>query len=171
VVEKASWKFIKQPPEKFKLDPSIPFLLDACVQLSLTEPAFNWGAAVLELNGKAIAYSMFLAYNGYAYIYKTSFDNRYRKYGLGTYVNHTVVRELMSKPEVILIDFLSDLPFSHKWASEVVPVKRVIISQNRLGLLYLARVFLLAGIRRPRESFDQARNMYRLARQSRPTIN
>jgi hypothetical protein len=119
--------------------------------------------AFLELNGTAIAHSIFLEYNGHAYLYKTSFDDRYRKLGPGIYTINAVLRELMSRPEVKVIDFVTDLPFEHQWASEVVPANRVIISRNHLGLLYLARVFLLAGIRRPRQSFDQALNLYRRA--------
>jgi hypothetical protein len=171
VVEKASWKYLSQPPEKFQLDPNILFLLNGCEQLSLTVPAFNWGVAFLELNGTAIAHVIFPEYDGHAYSYRSSFDDRYRKYSPGIYIHHAVVRELMSRPEVKVIDFVTDLQFSHKWASEVVPANRVIISRNHLGLLYLARVFLLAGIRRPRQSFDQALNLYRRARPSRPTIN
>jgi hypothetical protein len=162
-VEKASWKNLNQPPEKFELNPHILVLLNGCIQTSLTVPAFNWGVAILELNGTAIAHSMFLEYNGYAYIYRTSFDDRYRRLGPGIYTINAVVRELMSKTEVKVIDFVTDLPFEHQWASEVVPVNRVIISRNHLGLLYLIRVFLLAGIHEPRVSFDQALNLYRRA--------
>jgi hypothetical protein len=163
MVQKASRRFRNLPSEKFEFDHdifSIRTLLNGCVQTSLTVPAFNWGAAILELNGTAIAHSMFLEYNGYAYIYKTSFSERYKKHGPGIYLNHIVVRELMSKTEAKVIDWLCDFQFTHKWASEVVPFNRVIISRNHLGLLYLARVFLLGGIHRPRLSFDLARKLY-----------
>jgi hypothetical protein len=60
------------------------------------------------------------------------------------------VRELMSKPEVKVIDFITDLQFSHKWASEIVPVNWIIISRNDLGqLYYLIMVILQLNIRNP----------------------
>jgi CelD/BcsL family acetyltransferase involved in cellulose biosynthesis len=132
-VERASWK-----RKQSEVDPFIPFVLNGCVQTSLIEPSFNWGVALLELNGKAIAYSMFLEYNGHAYICKTSFDNSYRTYGPGICINHAVVRELFNRTNVKVIDFLTDLPFLHRWASEVVPVNNFIMSQKGIApLLYL----------------------------------
>jgi hypothetical protein len=148
-VEMASWKSINQPPEKAKIDPQILYIFNGCIQIASTVPTFNWGVAVLELNGTAIAHSMFLDYNGYAYLCKTSFNNSYRKYGPGIYINYAVVRELMSKTEIKMIDFMSDFPFSHKWTSDIVPVNRFGISRNALGQLYLIMALLHTHINNP----------------------
>jgi hypothetical protein len=145
-VETASWKSTDQPSEKLKIDPSILLFLNGFVQTSLAVPKFNWGVAFLELNGIPIAHSMFLEYNGEAYICKTSFNDRYRKQGPGIYINHLVVRKLMSKNEVKVIDFITDVPFSHKWASEVVPINRFIMLRKGMGLLYLIRDVLPTSI-------------------------
>ena len=148
------------PLRKFKVDPSILFVLNGCVQTSLTVPKFNYGVALLELNGKAIAHSMFLEYNGHAYICKTSFNNRYKKYGPGIYINYAVVRELISKTDVKVIDFITDLPFSHKWASEVVPVNKFIMARKGTGIgsLYLLSRVLPTSIPKTHtfvRSFDE----------------
>lgn len=158
VVERTSWKSSNQPLEKFKVDPSILLVLNGCVQTSLTVPSFNWGAAILELNGVAIAHSIFLDYKGHAYICKTSFDNRYKKYGPGIYINYVVVRELMNKAGVEVIDFMNDLPFLHKWTSNIVSVNRFIMSRKGLGLLYLLERILptnIAKVHKLGKSFDK----------------
>jgi len=122
-VENASWKESYRSRIGLKADPVLSFLFYGCLQTSLTVSEFEWGIALLELNEKPIAYSLFVNHRGHAYVCKTSFDDRYRRQGAGIYINHMVVHELLSR-NVSVIDFMTDLPFSHKWASEVTQVKR-----------------------------------------------
>lgn len=145
-IEKSSWKALQQKSKKFEVDASIIFVLNGCVQTALTVPLFNWGVAVLELNETPIAHSMFLEFNGHAYICKTSFNDNYRKLGPGIYINYAVVRELMRRNNIKLIDFMTNLPFSHKWASNVVPINRIIISKKGIGPLYLIRRVILERV-------------------------
>lgn len=142
-VERASWKSTHEALTDFKVDPYFPFFINGCFKTSLIEPNFNWGVALLELNGKAIAYSMFTEYKGYAYISKTSFDGHYSKHSPGIYINHAVVRELINRTNVKVIDFITDLPFLHKWASEVVPANRFIISQKGIAPLRVGRAIIV----------------------------
>ena len=134
-VEETSWKKPYLSARGFKVDPTIRFIFDGCIRTSLMQSKFNWGVALLQLNRKPIAYSLFLEHNGHAYICKTSFDNRYRQHGPGIYVNYEVVHQLMSRTNIRIIDFMSDLPFSHKWASEIVPVNHIILSQGMAPIL------------------------------------
>jgi hypothetical protein len=134
-VEEASWKKPYNSARGIKVDSSIRFIFDGCVRTSLMQSKFNWGVALLQLNRKPIAYSLFLEHNGHAYICKTSFDDRYRKHGPGIYVNYAVVRQLMNRNNIRIIDFMSDLPFSHKWASEIVPVNRISLYQGTAPIL------------------------------------
>jgi len=144
-VESASWKKPHLLYAGFKEDPTLSFIFNGCLQTSLADSSFDWGVGLLELEGKTIAYCLFLTHNGHAYVCKTSFDNRYRKYSPGIYVNHAVVRELMNRANVKVIDFMTDLPFSHKWASEVVPVVRFRMSRRSVAPLLLRRI-LAAGV-------------------------
>ncbi len=129
-VESASWKKSYRSRIGLKVDPVLSFIYHGCMQTSLTVSDFDWGVAFLELNEKPIAYSLFLKHKGHAYICKTSFDDRFRKQGAGVYVNHVVVRELMSRSNVDIIDFMTDLPFSHKWASKTIQVNRLRLWQR-----------------------------------------
>jgi hypothetical protein len=129
-VEEASWKKPYLSRVGFKVDPSIRFIFDGCIRTSLMQSNFNWGVALLQLNKKPLAYSLFLEHNGHAYICKTSFDERYRKHGPGIYINYVVVRELMNRANIDVIDFMTNLPFEHKWASETIQVNRLRLWQK-----------------------------------------
>lgn len=129
-VEETSWKKPLFMQKRIEADPSIKFILDGCVRASLLDSKFDWGVAVLNLNRRPIAYSLFVELNGHAYVCKTSFNQRYRRQGPGIYVNYSVIRELLNKSNIRIIDFMTNLTFSHKWASQVVPVNRIVITQG-----------------------------------------
>ncbi len=131
-VERMSWKEAYRLRIGLSVDPVLSCILDGCIETASKVKEFNWEVAVLELNREPIAYNLLVNYQGIVYCCKTSFDNCYRKQGAGIYINHVVVQELKKRPDVQVIDFLTNLPFSHKWASEVVPTYRVRLWQNGL---------------------------------------
>ncbi|MDD1776173.1 MAG: GNAT family N-acetyltransferase [Candidatus Methanomethylicus sp.] len=153
LVEKSSWKYVGQPPERFELDPSILHVLDGCAEVSQRFPSFDWGAAILEHRGKPIAHSLFLEHGGHAYICKTSFSDSHRRHSPGFYINYAVVRELWHRPGVKVIDFMGDLPYARRFASEVVPVNKIVLSRNNLGLFFMATNFLHEVITHPTPKF------------------
>ena len=134
-VEETSWKKPYLARSGFKVDPTIQFILDGCTRTSLMQSEFDWGVALLRLDKKPIAYSLFLEHKGHAYICKTSFNKQYRQQGPGIYVNYSVVRQLMNRTNIRIIDFMTDIAFSHKWASEIVPVDHIVLSQGIAPIL------------------------------------
>lgn len=136
-VEETSWKKPVFMQKGMSVDPSIQFILDGCARTSPMGSKFDWGVAVLNLNRTPIAYSLFVEHSGHAYVCKTSYNQRYRQQGPGIYVNYSVVRELLNRSNIRIIDFMTNLTFSHKWASQVVPVNRLVITQGGITPILL----------------------------------
>ncbi len=136
-VEEVSWKQNWRLNNSISEDESLTKLSWEGSNLALkTCSEFKRNTWFLELNGRAIAYSLFYLYKGIAYITKTSYDNRYRKLYPGIYVNNAVVKYLLTLDNVEKIDFLTDLPFHHTWKPHRKWRIRFLITKNSLPYLY-----------------------------------
>jgi len=129
-VEKMSWKETWRTQMGVKIDPDLPMIWKAAQYTARTEPDFKWSAWFLELNGKTLAYCLFFQHKEVAFDVKTSYDERYKKFYPGVYVNNVAIRELFNRREVRNIDFLIDLPFHRIWTSKCLPRVRVMMSRK-----------------------------------------
>ena len=80
-----------------------------------TCPDFKRSVWFLELNGQAIAYSLVIQYKGTAYMAKTSYNNQYRHFYPGIYINNVAIRDLFNSGRISMIDFMTNLPFMKTW--------------------------------------------------------
>jgi len=133
-IEESSWKQGYRNQRGLENDESLLRLWKGAFSSSL-EKGFNWQVAFLELNGKKIAYSFWVEYKDAAFICKTSFDQRYRQYYPGIYVNNVAVRTLFDTQLTKQIDFMTDLPFHERWTAESRPRFRLTISKSPVPIM------------------------------------
>ena len=129
-IERKSWKYTHWKKMGRVTDPTLAFFWNGSMQTALKESEFDWKVAILELDGRGVAYSFFMKYKQSAYTCKTSFDERYRKMYPGIYVKHAVIRELFGRSDIREIDFVSDLPFHRKWTDPPTPAIRFQMSKK-----------------------------------------
>jgi hypothetical protein len=99
-------------------------------------PGFKRIVWFLELNEKAIAYSLVLQYKKTAYIVKTSYSDKYRKLYPSIYTMNEGIKNLFDSGKIDLIDFLTNLPFMKRWTLDYKERINVSLWKNTLiGLL------------------------------------
>jgi len=64
-----------------------------------------------------VAYVLFLYDRQIAYAVKTSFDQRYARFGPGIYLMNVAIRAILEEEKAAKIDFISDVPFTSTWTS------------------------------------------------------
>lgn len=133
-IEKESWKQTYRLQRGIEKDDGLIELFTAATGTQLTTTGFQWEVAFLEVNGKKIAYSFWFEYKDTAFICKTSFDDRYKKYYPGMYINNAVIREVFKNPAIKQIDLMTDLPFHDRWAPKKVPRTRILISKSPIPI-------------------------------------
>jgi len=132
-IEKLSWKEQWSAKKHLGIDWGLAGIWQGALCASF-EPDFAWHVAFLEINGRKIAYSFWIEYKHTGFICKTSFDQRFRKYYPGIFVNNIVVRELFKKPGIKQIDFQTNLPFHERWTSTLKPRFRLMISKSLIPI-------------------------------------
>jgi len=153
-VERMSWKEAWRTQRRIRIDQDLLKIWKGSQYAVRTEPDFKWSVWFLELNGKTIAYTLVLRYQEEAFIMKTSYDERYRKFYPGVYVNNAAVRELFNSREVKNIDWLTDLPFLRTWTSKCLPRVRVMMSRKGVSSIIMrasAELIALLGTRSPHQ--------------------
>jgi hypothetical protein len=131
-IERKSWKYAYWKQIGRNVDPSMVFYWNGSRQTALKESEFDWKVAILELDGREVAYCLLTKYKQSAYTCKTSFDERYRDIYPGIYVKHAVVRELFGRSDIKWIDFMGDLPYHRKWTDPPPPIVRLSMSKRSL---------------------------------------
>lgn len=126
-VEKRSWKEASRARSGLKIDQDLLMIWNASQYTARTGPDLKWKVWFLELNDKTLAYSLVLEYKEVAFIMKTSYDERYKRFYPGIYVNNVAIRELFNKRQIRKIDLLTDLPFHRTWTSICLPRVRVMM--------------------------------------------
>lgn len=129
-VERMSWKEARRTQVGTKSDEALLVTWNGAQCTATTELDFKWRVWFLELSGQTVAYALVLQYKETAFIVKTSYNARYKRFYPGIYVNNAAIRELFNKRKVKTIDFLTDLPFERKWASLCLPRVRILMSRN-----------------------------------------
>lgn len=129
-VERMSWKQAWRTQRGEKRDEDLLMIWKGSKHTARTEPSFKWNVWFLELNDQTLAYSLVLQYKEMAFIVKTSYDERYKRFYPGIYVNNAAIRELFNKRQNRKIDWLTDLPFHRNWTSMCLPRVRVMMSRK-----------------------------------------
>jgi len=129
-VEKMSWKEALRIRKRKKMDQELLMIWKESQYMTSIEPDFNWSVWLLELNDRTLSYVFVLQYKGVAYLVKTSYDERYRRFAPGIYILNAAIRELFNKGQVSKIDFLTDFPFMRIWTSICLPRVRVLMLQK-----------------------------------------
>jgi hypothetical protein len=142
-VERMSWKEGWRSQLGIEIDPDLIMMWEGSQYMVKTEPDFKLSVWLLELNGQTLAYVLFPQYKEVAYLAKTSYDERYKKFYPGIYVINAAIRELFNKRQARHIDFLTDLAFMETWTSICLPRVRVMISQK--GILPIIIRFTVAN--------------------------
>ena len=134
-VESASWKQIWRLQQNLLLDEQLFQLWTGSSFAIKTNPDFKRKVWLLELNGTTIAYSFAIQYKGTAYLAKTSYNKQYRGIYPGVYIFNWAIRDLFNCGEVKNIDFLTNLPFLKKWASQYKSRSRFVLHKGFLPKL------------------------------------
>jgi hypothetical protein len=117
-IEKSSWKQNWRFQQRISKDEYLLQLWEASSLAIRTCPDYKRSVWFLEINNQAIAYSLIIQYKGIAYIAKTSYNNQFRKLYPSVYTINQAISELFNSKTVIMIDFLTDLPFMKRWTSK-----------------------------------------------------
>jgi len=140
-VERNSWKEKWRAQMGIKMDNDLLIYLRGALYASKVEQFFKWYVWFLELKNQLLSYVLFFQYKEKAFSMKTSYDERYKKFYPGIYINNVAIRELFNKRKVKMIDFLTDLSFHKNWTSLYLPRVRVILSQKRILLTVMKFVY------------------------------
>ena len=129
-VEKESWKQTWRAKKGSNIDDVLLAIWEGLSSKAQIQPDLDWTVWFLEIDNHPIAYALVVVYSGVAYIAKTSYAARYRRFYPGIYVVHVAIRELWNNGNVRLVDFLTDLKFMETWTDDVERRVRMVISKN-----------------------------------------
>lgn len=146
-VERRSWKEEWRTRNGAKVDQNLLMIWKGSQHTVRTEPDFKWNVWFLELNNQTLAYTLVFQYKEVAFIMKTSYDERFKRFYPGICVINAAIRELFNKEHVRSIDFLTDLPFMRTWTPIYLPRVRVVTSQRGILPTTVKSVFANAYIR------------------------
>jgi CelD/BcsL family acetyltransferase involved in cellulose biosynthesis len=128
-IERSSWK--EQWREKTNSsDDELAAIFETSEESSAIYPDFCADAWILEITDRPVAYSITLDYKGIEFAAKTSFDNQYRSLSPGIFLNTAVVRSVFETRRAQTIDFLTDLPATKRWSSDVATRTRILVTQK-----------------------------------------
>lgn len=146
-VEQTSWKEAWRTQQNIEADDDLLTIWAGAKCSAGTETGFKWSVWFLEIHDQTVAYSLVLQYKGEALIMKTSYNERYKKFYPGLYVNNVAVRELFNKGEVSNIDWLTALSFHRNWSSTRLSRVRVVMSQKGFSSIILRANSALSAAR------------------------
>jgi len=134
-IEKRSWKHEWRVKKGLTKDHDLFIIIDGSINMSRLDSDFKWYVWFLRIKDVSIAYTLILKYKQTAYIVKTSYDKKYKKYHPGIFINNIAIRHLFHTKNVLKIDWLTDLPFHRNWTSISFPRIRVLVSRKTLPIL------------------------------------
>jgi len=130
-VERNSWKDRWRAQRGEGTDETLMIVLRALRNLS-KEPRLKWNVWFLELGGKTIAYCITLEFGEVAFLVKTSYDENYKRFYPGIFLQNSIIHEMFNSERIKRIDFLSDLPYLKTWTNECIPRARVLLAKGIL---------------------------------------
>jgi len=131
-VESTSWKEKERTQSGMEIDQDLLVIWNGALRTTQTVPDFNWKIWFLEAGEKTLAYAMIFIYRETAFIVKTSYDERYKRFYPGIFVINEAIRDLLNERQVKRIDFLTDLPFMKTWTSLSLPRVGLVMSKRSM---------------------------------------
>lgn len=115
-VERRSWK--ARAPEVITITAEeILMSLDGSHIVAQTKTDFKCSAWFLRINSETVAYVLVIKHKDMAFIHKTSFDNKYRKFYVGKYVTNIAIADMFNEGRIRTIDFMATNSFMSFWTS------------------------------------------------------
>jgi hypothetical protein len=111
-----SWKKEWLTRRGFAYDPELAVALNALRATEKNKSPFSWRVYFLELNGIPIAFDLFFTANGTAFLKRGSYDNTYRKFFPGFFLDNYVIQDLFNEAKVRVIDWCADHHYQKFWA-------------------------------------------------------
>ena len=116
-VEKMSWKESWRNRMQIATDEELLMVWEGSQISTRSATDLKCSVWFLQINRETVAYTFVVKYKGTAFITKTCFDNRYRKFYVGKYLMHIVIGDIFNERQIKTIDFMTDLPFLSFWTS------------------------------------------------------
>jgi hypothetical protein len=124
-IERKSWK-AQEPEVIAKTTEELLMAWAGSENVPRTKTDFKCSVWFLKINDERVAYTFVIRYKGTAFVHKTSYDERYKKFYVGKYINNVAIRDMFNEGLIKSIDFMSSFPFMSFWtplSSYVVEVK------------------------------------------------
>jgi hypothetical protein len=115
-VEKKSWKESWRNGKQITSDEDLLMIWEGSQTAAKTKTDFRGSVWFLQIDQETVAYTFVIRNKQMAFIAKTSFDNKYRKFYVGKYLMHMAIGGLFNEDKVKAIDFMTDLPFMSFWS-------------------------------------------------------
>ncbi len=131
-VERMSWKESWRNGMQMATDEELLMNWEGSQIEAKTATDFKCTVWFLEINRETVAYTFVIKYKGTAFITKTTYDNRYRKFYVGKYIMNMTIRDLFNEGQIKNIDFLTELPFMSFWTSLTLSHVRVLMYKSNL---------------------------------------
>ncbi len=136
-VEKQSWKESHRKLVGATCDSSLTWVLETSP--SPIEEAFGikrW-FLFLEVDHQPIAYQMGYEFHGTAFFTKTSFNEIYRKLGLGKFITTMAIKKVFESNSVKMIDFLANLPVYDFWEANCLERSKMTLNAQGMNRLFV----------------------------------
>jgi hypothetical protein len=114
-IEEKSWKQNWRLGQNLSSDLQLYALLNTTALAAKNYSDFKRSIWFLELDNRAIAYTLVIQYLGTAYIAKTSFDDEYSALSPSILLNNEFISSIFNKKDTRSIDFMTSLPCMHRW--------------------------------------------------------
>jgi hypothetical protein len=130
-VERLSWKQAWRIRTGQETDHDLLAIWAGSQYASRTGSSLKRSTWLLEVNEQIVAYAFILEYKEVASVVKSSYDRQYARFAPGIYLISTAIRRIFEKKDVIMIDFLTDVPFTKTWTSIRLKRARYIMTAGK----------------------------------------
>jgi hypothetical protein len=134
-VEKMSWKESWRNTMQIEKDEILLMTWEGSQIEAKTTKDFKCSAWFLEIKGETVAYTLVTKYKGTAFIGKTTYDNRFKKFYIGKYIMFATIRDLFNDGQINTINFMGDFPFMSFWTSSSLNHVKVSLCKGKFGKL------------------------------------
>jgi hypothetical protein len=128
-VDRNSWKQEWRRSRRFEYDGSLAAILDYYRYSPASKycPLF-W---LLELDGRPIAFSVATILGDVAYMFKASYDTRYKYFAPGKVLDMETFHDIFKSKSVSRVDFFTSYDYMRPWTPELLGRETFIIENHR----------------------------------------
>jgi len=144
-VEKQSWKEFHRKLVGTPSDNNLTWVLDTLPTPIENDLGLNRWFLFLEVDNQPLAYQMGYKFHETAFFTKTSFNETYRKFGLGKFITNMAIKKIFESNSVEKIDFLANLPLYDFWKANCLERSRLTLNSRGINRLF-ANTKALGGI-------------------------